>query len=130
MSRIQRVVFVWNADFSFSGGVRAVQELMAGEHTCTLCTIAYHRVRQTADWKSYKQSLRERLQAQVREPCRNQLSAAERAATADQYPSVLAHLENGVVQLLDRSEIDACDGAFDCFRKKLDRAIDARVADA
>lgn len=123
MTEIRRISFVWNADFNLAGGVRALRELAGGEHSCTLCAIAYHRVRQTGDWKDYKRELAQRYRCEVREPCRNQLQADEAAAAAGHYPCVLVRTDREVVQVLDSRAIDACAGGFHPFRTKLDAAV-------
>lgn len=116
---IQRIVFVWNADFSVMGGLRALSEVVNKEHSCSLCEIAYHRITQTTQWKTYKKE----LGIEIREPCRNQLKRSEREAANNDYPAVLAHTSNGVVKLLGGYEIDGCDGDFETFRVKLDQAL-------
>ena len=119
MAELRKLVFVWNADFSFAGGIRALKEAAAGEHSCTLCEIAYHRVTQTGDWKAYKKA----LGVEVREPCRNQLKADQIEAAAGDFPCVLAHTDGGIVKLLGAAAIDACDGQFEPFKKALDTAL-------
>ena len=122
-TQIKRITFVWNADFSIAGGIRALQEVVEGEHSCTLCEIAYHRVTQTKEWKSYKKSLAKSYGAEIRQPCKNQLSKQERLITEKDFPAVLAHTNNGVVKLLGGNAIDNCNGDFNQFKSKLDEAI-------
>lgn len=129
MPSITRITFVWNADFSLSGGLRALKEVVAGVHNCTLCAIAYHRVSQTSEWKDYKRRLASELKAEIREPCRNQLSDAEAAAAAGDYPAVLIHTSDGVHKVLGSREIDACRGDVAAFRLTLDEAL-ARILNA
>lgn len=128
MTTINRITFVWNADFSLAGGVRALREVAKGEHSCSLCEIAYNRVTQTSEWKAYKAELSAQYGADIRQPCKNQLSDTERAIACTDYPCVLAHTHNGVVKLLGQSDIDACEGHFALFRKKLDAALANRAA--
>lgn len=123
MSNISRITFVWNADFSLASGIRALKEAATGHHSCTLCGIAYHRVRQTRDWTAYKLELAERLDAEMREPCRDQLKQVERLAAKNDFPTVLAHTGKGVIKLLAAKDIDQCDGDIAAFRQKLDAAI-------
>lgn len=121
--KIERITFVWNADFSVAGGINALKEVIDGKHTCTLCEIAYHRVIQTKEWKSYKNQLAKQLSAEIRQPCRNQLSKAELAITVNDFPAVLAHTDQGVIKLLGSHQIDACHGEFEPFESKLNEAI-------
>jgi hypothetical protein len=123
---IKRISFVWNADFSLASGIRALKEAAIGHHSCTLCEIAYHRVRQTGDWKAYKKELAANLGVEIREPCRNQLREAELTAAGGDFPAVLARTNTGVVKLLGSKEIDSCKGEFGAFRKKLDKALRSR----
>lgn len=125
MGKIDRIVFVWNADFSIAGGVNAVKEVVSGHHTCTLCDIAYHRIMQTSEWTSYKKELGKKLSAQIRQPCRNQLNKSELAVAAGDYPTVLARTDKGVIKLVSGEDIDSCNGEFGIFKSKLDAAINA-----
>ena len=123
MSTINRICFVWNADFSIASGIRAQKEAVEGQHSCTLCEIAYHRVRQTGDWKQYKNELAQRYAADIREPCRNQLKPLELEVLKGDFPAVLCRTPNGVVKLLGSKEIDGCDGQFALFKVALDSAL-------
>lgn len=123
MSEISRIVFVWNADFSIAGGLNAIKEVVSGHHTCTLCEIAYHRVTQTQEWTNYKQELAEKLNAQIRQPCRNQLSKMELAAAKGDFPAILAHTKKGILKLIGSGDIDRCAGDFNCLKEKLNAAI-------
>lgn len=123
MSDIKRITFVWNADFSLASGVRALKEAVEGHHSCTLCEIAYHRVTQTGEWKAYKKELKTSLKADVREPCKNQLTSEEINAVAGDFPAVLAHTDSGVIKLLGADEVDSCLGEFKVLRAQLNKAI-------
>lgn len=123
MREIQLIKFVWNADFSVRSGLRALKEITEGHHSCTLCEIAYHRVRQTEEWKQYKKELSGRFDAGIREPCRNQLSAADVEAAGDDFPTVLVYSENDVIKLVGAGEIDECTGSFEMFRDTVEAAL-------
>ncbi len=124
MAELQKIVFVWNADFSVAGGVRALKEMLSGQgHSCTLCEIAYHRVKQTDGWKDYKQTLRDRLNVQIEEPCKNQIDVEQYEAADGDFPAVLAHIDGRITKLLGSAEIDRCDGKFEPFREQLDAAL-------
>lgn len=123
VSKISKIVFVWNADFSIAGGLNAIQEVVSGHHTCTLCAIAYHRVMQTKEWTHYKRELASKLNADIRQPCRNQLNPKELAAAQQDFPVVLAYTNSTVIRLLGSHDIDSCDGDFYRFKEKLDAAI-------
>lgn len=121
--RIKIIKFVWNADFSVSGGVNALKEVISGEHSCSLCAIAYHRIRQTNDWKRYKRELEKAYRCTIREPCRNQLSTSEAEYIGGIYPTVLAITDEGMRILLAGEDIENCDGDFDVFKKKLNQSL-------
>jgi len=120
---IQQIVFVWNADFSIASGIRALKEAVEGQHSCTLCEIAYHRVTQTGDWKAYKRELKRKHGAEIREPCRNQLDALELATLVGDFPAVLAHTDQGIIKLLGSNEVAACDSQFSIFRNALNSVL-------
>ena len=124
---ISRITFIWNADFSVSGGINALKEVWSGEHSCSLCEIAYHRVTQTKEWKNYKTELSKRYDCEIRQPCKNQISKAEYAIVKRDYPAVLAHTEKGIIKLLGGRDVDSCNGEFSIFKKKLDDAITEAV---
>lgn len=130
MAKLTQISFVWNADFSIGSGLRALREVAQGEHSCTLCEIAYHRIRQTSEWKTYKQALQCRLsdddgELVIREPCRNQITTAAANLANGQFPCVIGHQANGDLQIiLDRTVIDACHGEFAPFQQALDAALD------
>lgn len=120
---ISKITFVWNADFSIASGIRALKEAVAGEHSCTLCEIAYHRVTQTAEWKVYKNELQTRYRCEIREPCRNQLKPVQLEALQDDYPAVLAEGNSGSHILLGSGDINQCQGQFLAFKEKLEQAL-------
>ena len=126
--KIKRITFVWNADFNLAGGVRALKEVVEGHHTCTLCAIAYHRITQTKEFQTYKKSLAKQFHAKIKQPCKNQLSKAEKLAAQDDYPTVLAHTDHGIIKLLGSHEIDSCAGNFQTFKEKLDSAFENKLA--
>ena len=123
--KINKISFVWNADFSLAGGLNALQELVKGEHSCSLCEIAYHKVRQTSEWKEYKKVLKKKLACEIEEPCKNQLSKELYEASKGVFPTVLIHTNTGIVSLLAGKAIDDCDGDFNCFQGKLDEALES-----
>lgn len=128
MSNIKRITFVWNADFNVQGGLNALKEIVKGEHSCSLCEIAYHKVTQTKEWKSYKKHLSKQYDASIKEPCKNQLKKSELAIAVHDYPTVLAHTDKGVVKLLGGDDINSCSGDIKLFRKKLDEALSQRFS--
>lgn len=123
MIKISRITFVWNADFSVSGGINALKEIIEGKHSCSLCEIAYHTVTQTKEWKSYKKHLSKQYDADIREPCKNQLKKEEVAIAVHDYPAVLAHTSEGIIKLLGGEDINGCSGSFNAFKEKLDAAL-------
>lgn len=112
---IERIYFVWNADFSLKGGIQALSDVLQQQHSCTLCDIAYHRITQKSGWKAYKKS----LGIPYQEPCRNQLNSALIEAAHGKFPAVLAKTSTGAIVLLDSESIDSCDGSLEQFKVKL-----------
>ncbi len=122
--KINRITFVWHADFNLSGGLNAIKEVWNNQHSCPLCEIAYNRFTQTKEWKAYKKQLAKRFKTEIRQPCRNQLSDAEQKTTQGISPVVLAHTIEGIQILLDDKEIGSCLGNFQQFKQKLNVKIE------
>lgn len=117
--KIERIYFVWNADFSLKGGIRALSDVLQQQHSCSLCEIAYHTITQKSGWKAYKKS----LGVPCQEPCRNQLNRALVAAAGGKFPAVLAKTTDNAVVLLNNDDIDSCDGSLEKFKIKLDSKL-------
>lgn len=75
------------------------------------------------DQTEYKKELATKINAQIRQPCRNQLNKKELAAAEGDYPAILAYNRGSVIKLVGSNEIDSCDGDFDCLKAKLNAAI-------
>lgn len=123
-SRIDKIYFVWNADFSLAAAVRAVGEILRGEHSCSLCDVAYNRLTKKSGWKDYCRS----LEIPSEELYRNQLTSIQDKAAEGKFPVVLADADERVVVLLRKQEIDSCSGDLDAFKRKLNKALNERAA--
>lgn len=124
MKQLQKITFVWNEDFSVRGGISALADVANGQHSCSLCGIAYHRVRQTRDWKRYKKHLRTRFPGlAIKEPCRNQLSDNEQSVANGDFPTVLARVDGNLLKLISADEIDQCEEDFSAFESRLESVL-------
>lgn len=117
--QVEKLYFVWNADWSLAGAVQAIQEWLTQTSTCTLCDIAYAGIRPKAEWR--------RCQAAIPVPvetlCRNQLSPALQAASGDGFPVVIAQTSQGLMRVLGQEAIAACEGDVERFRVALEAAL-------
>ena len=94
------------------------------------CTAQQKRIEnllKKKEFQTYKKSLAKQFHAKIKQPCKNQLSKEEKLAAQDDYPTVLAHTDHGIIKLLGSHEIDSCAGNFQTFKEKLDSAFENKL---
>ena len=99
---IERLYYVWNADFSVKGAVKAAADFIRGVEECALCEIAYDGIRQKPTWKQCQES----LPVPIETRCRNQLDEPLAHAAGGEYPVVLALVNGRIIKLLGSSDIE------------------------
>ena len=111
---IERFVGVYDADGGVRGELAYLIGKLRGTVRCALCDITHGALGERSAWKA----CRTQLAVPVVTRHRNELSDAERAACAGEYPCVLAHADGGVRKVLDRAAVEACADAAG-LREKL-----------
>lgn len=112
---IERIYYVWNADFSVKGALKAAADFVRGVEECALCEIAYSGVRQKPEWKQCQESLDVPIEAM----CRNQLDDRLAEAADGEFPVVLAEVGGRVVKLMGSERIASCQGDVGRFKQAL-----------
>jgi len=121
---IERIYFVWNADYNLSGAYVTLLDIIRNQHSCSLCEIAYHTVTEKQAWRDYKAA----LGIPIEEIYKNRLNADQVATAQREYPVVLAQTGGRLVKLLGKAEIDACTGNLDMFKEKLNAKLASYAA--
>ncbi|NEO83174.1 MAG: hypothetical protein F6J87_02770 [Spirulina sp. SIO3F2] len=119
--QVEKLYFVWNADWSLAGAMQAIQEWLTQTSTCALCEIAYAGIRPKAEWQQCQAA----IPVPVEILCRNQLSPALQAASGDAFPVVIAQTAQGLILVLEREAIAACEGDVERFRVALEAALNS-----
>lgn len=112
---IERLYYVWNADFSVKGAFKAAADFVRGVEDCALCEIAYNGIRQKPEWKQCQESLSVPIEAL----CRNQLDDRLVEAANGEFPIVLAEVNGRIVKLMGAEQITRCQGDVGRFKEAL-----------
>jgi hypothetical protein len=118
----RRLTGVYNARGTLAGELAYAVGKLVGRAHCGLCDVTHGlRLRERADFRTS----RARLPAPL-ELVHLDEQTAEVAAACPAPPCVVAHTDEGVVQLLGPREIDACAGSPDAFVAAVNRALAER----
>lgn len=120
---ISRLVFVWNADWSIGGALRAAADFVRGVESCALCDIAYSGIKEKRAFKDCKASIPVPIEAL----CRNQLDDRLAAAADGEFPAVIAERDGELSVVMGPAAIEACQGDVDAFKAALEAAVAAQA---
>lgn len=116
MTQIIRLTGVYHADGGLAGELRYVLGKLAGRAHCALCDITHGTFAARPQWRECEAGLPVPIECVHR----NERSAEVAAVTGDATPCVVAHFADGELRvLLDATELDACSGDVDNFRREL-----------
>jgi len=116
-----RLVGIYDADGGIFGELRYVIGRAAGRAHCALCDITHGSLAKKPGFRALEASLG--LPFVLRH--RNELSAAERAASEDSLPCVLLDDGAELKIVLGPDELDKIDGDVAAFSTALERALRA-----
>ncbi len=117
--QVTRIVLIYNADWSLRGALQYAVETLKGQKECALCDITHRGLTEKSEWKSCALSIPVPIEAIYR----NQLDAASKEAAAGQFPCVLADTPAGMIKVLDRAALVACESSPEAMRDALDAAL-------
>jgi hypothetical protein len=120
---VRRLIGVYDADGSLRGELSYWVGARVGRAHCALCDLTHALVRERGDWKACRASLPVPFALYHRDD----QPADVRAAADRDAPYVLADTGSGLVVLLDRAALDACQGDLDRFTATLDAALDEQA---
>ncbi len=119
---VTRLTGVYDADGSLLGEVRYVVGRALGRTHCSLCDITHGRVRERLEWREAC----EQLPVPFTAVHLDERSDQERNASDGLTPCVLAHLEDGTIEvLLGADDLDDCAGDPQALRAAIEEALSA-----
>lgn len=110
---------VYDADATFRGELSYWIGARLGRRHCSLCDITHGIFRERADWAACRAGLPVPFDTYHR----NDQPQEVRAAIGEHLPIVVAITGSGVVPLLDRHGLDACEGSVERLVEALERAV-------
>jgi hypothetical protein len=120
-TEIIRIVGVYDADGGFAGEARYLVGHLLGRLGCALCEITHGPAWRKRSFDAF----RARLGVPFDVVHRNERSPEVDAATHGALPCIVAVTDSGIVTLLDRVALEACDGDVD----RLEVALAAAIVD-
>jgi hypothetical protein len=110
MAKVVELIGVYDADGTPWGEVRYWLGAGLGRTHCALCDITHGSLREKPEWRDR----RDALPAPFRTVHRDEVPDDVESMVSD-LPAVFARTDEGVVVLLDRTALDACDGDPDAL---------------
>jgi hypothetical protein len=104
---IRRLLGVYDADHTLSGEVAYWVGARLGRRHCSLCDITHGLFSEKNEWKSCKVGLPIPFETFHRDD----QPEAVRAATGGRTPIVVAITDDGVVELLEATDLEHCQGS-------------------
>ncbi len=104
---IRRLVGVYDADHTLTGEVAYWVGARLGRRHCSLCDITHGLFSEKAEWKSCKAGLPIPFETFHRDD----QPASVREAMGGRTPVVVAVTDDGVVELLEATDLEHCQGS-------------------
>jgi hypothetical protein len=104
---IRRLVGVYDADHTLTGEVTYWVGARLGRRHCSLCDITHGLFSEKAEWKSCKAGLPIPFETFHRDD----QPASVRTATNGRTPIVVAETADGMVELLEATDLEHCQGS-------------------
>lgn len=113
------LVGVYDADGTLRGELTYWVGARLGRTHCSLCDITHGTFREKGEW----QTCRAGLPVPFATFHRNDQPDAVRAALGNRAPAVVAETDDGIVPLLDGTELDACGGSPEALVGAIEDAV-------
>ncbi len=104
---IRRLVGVYNADHTLTGEVAYWVGARLGRRHCSLCDITHGLFSEKAEWKSCKSGLPIPFETFHRDD----QPTSVREAMGGRAPIVVAETDDGIVELLEATDLEHCQGS-------------------
>jgi hypothetical protein len=104
---IRRLVGVYDADHTLTGEIAYWVGARLGRRHCSLCDITHGLFSEKTEWKSCKAGLPIPFETFHRDD----QPASVRAATGGRTPIVVAETDDGIVELLEATDLAHCQGS-------------------
>jgi hypothetical protein len=116
---VVRLIGVYNADSTLRGELSYWIGARLGRAHCSLCDITHGLVRERAVWAACRSALPVPFDTYHRDDQPD----AVRAAIGDSAPSVVAETVDGIVPLLDATELTDCQGSIEALLEAIEQKL-------
>ena len=116
---IVRLIGVYNADSTLRGELSYWIGARLGRAHCSLCDITHGLVRERPAWATCRSALPVPFDTYHRDDQPDGV----RAAIGDNAPAVVAETVDGIVPLLDSTELANCRGSIDALVEAIERKL-------
>ena len=118
---VRELIGVYDADGTLLGEARYWLGARVGRAHCALCDITHGLFTERADWRRCRDDLDVEFRTYHRDD-----APADVLAAGSPPPFVVARTDRGLVALLGPTDLDACSGDVEEFRRALSRACAER----
>jgi hypothetical protein len=116
---IERLVGVYDADGTVRGELAYLLGRARGTAHCALCDITHGRLRRRADYDAASEQLTVPLQLRHRD----EIDETVRVAADGRFPCVVAVGTDGAWVVMDRDDLEACEGDPAALVERLNAAV-------
>lgn len=124
--RIASLTGVYNADGTVTGELKYALGKMFGSAHCALCDITHRGISEKGEYKR----CRDALPVPMNTVHLDERDETLRRFTEGKTPCVVGHTDKGLVMVLDRAALEACEADVTKFRDALEAAITAADRDS
>jgi uncharacterized cupin superfamily protein len=116
---IERLVGIYDADGTVRGELAYLLGRARGTAHCALCDITHGRLRRRADFDEASEQLTVTLELRHRD----EIDETVRLAADGRFPCVVAVGTEGAWVVMDRDDLDACEGDPAALVERLNAAV-------
>jgi len=122
MGNLRRLVGIYEADGGLVGELRYAIKKLVGRGHCSLCDVTHRGVRPKHEWRV----MCEELSIPFDLVHLNERSSAVHQVSEGKTPCVLAEVDDDLILILDRDELEHCKGDVTKFADELRTALSDR----
>lgn len=118
------IYFIWDAEKTIKGRIIDLIDGIKNTHSCSLCCIAYGRLRPKPKWISYKAELKSKHKVLPVQYYINQLPDELAKIVNNDFPSVVGlDPDKNLSILMDGKTIKQCGGDLDKFIAMMNQIV-------